>query len=54
MEGGGQYTQFVKAACALNGHPVGPPRKPLCSASDEDVARLKELLASFDAAFSTR
>lgn len=46
MEGGGQYTQFVKAACALNGHPVGPPRKPLCSASDEDVARLKELLAS--------
>ena len=50
MEGSGQYTQFVKAACALNGHPVGPPRKPLCSASDEDIAGLKELLASFGSA----
>ena len=54
MEGGGQYTQFVKAACALKGHPVGPPRKPLCSACDEDVAKLKELLACFDVDFSTR
>ena len=54
MEGAGQYTQFVKAACALNGHPVGPPRKPLWPAGDEDVVRLKELLASFDVAFSTR
>jgi len=52
MEGAGQYTQFVKAACALAGHSVGPPRKPLWSAGDEDVARLKELLDTFDAAFS--
>jgi 4-hydroxy-tetrahydrodipicolinate synthase len=53
MEGAGQYTQYVKAACALKGHPVGPPRKPLWSVGDEDVAKLKELLASFEAAFST-
>ncbi len=53
MEGAGQYTQFVKAACALNGHPVGPPRKPLWSVGDEDVARLKKLLASFDLAISS-
>lgn len=54
MEGGGQYTQFVKAACALTGHAVGPPRKPLSAAGDEDVARLKELVEAFDAAFSSR
>ncbi|MHC4742509.1 MAG: 4-hydroxy-tetrahydrodipicolinate synthase [Planctomycetota bacterium] len=54
MEGAGRYTQFVKAACALNGHPVGPPRRPLCSAGDDDILRLKELLASFDAVLSTK
>jgi dihydrodipicolinate synthase/N-acetylneuraminate lyase len=31
MEGGGKYTQFVKAACGLAGHPVGSPRRPLLS-----------------------
>ena len=29
MEGGGKYTQYVKAACELMGHDVGPPRPPL-------------------------
>ncbi|MHC4436439.1 MAG: 4-hydroxy-tetrahydrodipicolinate synthase [Planctomycetota bacterium] len=52
MEGAGQYTQFVKAACAMNGHPVGPPRRPLCAVGDEEASNLKKILASFDMAVS--
>ena len=47
MEGGGKYTQFVKAACGLVGHPVGPPRQPLLPATAEEIATLREALASF-------
>jgi len=54
MEGAGQYTQLVKAACALDGHPVGPPRKPLWPAGEQDVNRLKELLVSLEATSSSR
>ncbi len=46
MEGGGKYTQWVKAGCGIMGHPVGPPRQPLLPASDADVATLREALRS--------
>jgi 4-hydroxy-tetrahydrodipicolinate synthase len=44
MEGGGKYTQFVKAACALAGHPVGPPRRPLLIPTAPERARLRRAL----------
>ena len=44
MEGGGKYTQWVKAACALMGHDCGAPRGPLGPASPEERARLLEAL----------
>jgi 4-hydroxy-tetrahydrodipicolinate synthase len=44
LEGEGQYTQFVKAACGLSGHSIGPPRRPLLPATDTDSQRLAELL----------
>ena len=44
MEAGGKYTQYVKAGCALQGHPVGPPRQPLLPALPDEVATLKEIL----------
>ena len=47
MEGGGKYSQFVKAGCELMGHPVGPPRRPLLPASAEEVGLLKQALAAF-------
>ena len=46
LEGGGKYTQWVKAGCAIMGHPVGPPRQPLLPASQADVATLREALQS--------
>jgi len=45
MEGGGKYTQWVKAACGLMGHPVGPPRAPLCAATSAELRQLKAALA---------
>ena len=45
MEAGGHYTQWVKAACALMGRPVGPPRHPLLPASDSAVRALHDALA---------
>lgn len=45
MEGGGKYTQFVKAACQLMGHDVGAPRPPLQPATPEEVASLRAALA---------
>lgn len=45
MEAGGHYTQWVKAACALMGRPVGPPRRPLLPASDLALADLRQALA---------
>jgi 4-hydroxy-tetrahydrodipicolinate synthase len=44
MEGGGKYTQWVKAACALMGHDCGPPRRPLVQASEPERVRLREAL----------
>jgi len=44
MEGGGKYTQFVKAACGLAGHPVGPPRRPLLIPTVAERARLRNAL----------
>jgi 4-hydroxy-tetrahydrodipicolinate synthase len=46
MEGDGKYTQYVKAACGLAGHPVGPPRRPLLPATEEENARLRAALES--------
>ncbi len=46
MESGGKYTQYVKAGCALLGHPVGPPRQPLLAALPDEVAFLREMLES--------
>jgi len=43
MEGGGKYTQWVKAACGLVGRPAGAPRAPLRAAT---AAELKELKAA--------
>jgi 4-hydroxy-tetrahydrodipicolinate synthase len=45
MEGGGKYTQWVKAACGLMGHPAGAPRAPLRAASAAEVKRLRAALA---------
>jgi 4-hydroxy-tetrahydrodipicolinate synthase len=48
MEGGGKYTQFVKAGCELTGHPVGPPRQPLIDPNAEEIAQLVESLRPFN------
>ena len=44
LEGAGKYTQFVKACCALNNRPVGPPRPPLLPATQDDIVALKSAL----------
>lgn len=44
VENSGKYTQFVKAGCAIKGHPVGAPRMPLMPASSEEIADLKTVL----------
>lgn len=44
MEGGGKYTQWVKAACELMGHPCGPPRPPLAPAATAERKRLRQAL----------
>lgn len=44
MEGCGKYTQFVKAACGLVGHPVGPPKRPLRAVTARERAQLREAL----------
>lgn len=48
MEESGKYTQFVKAACALVRHPVGPPRQPLRPATTKECDRLREALSYLD------
>jgi len=45
MEGGGKYTQWVKAACGLVGHDCGPPREPLGPATKAECQRLREALS---------
>ncbi len=44
MEGGGKYTQWVKAACGLMGHNCGAPRRPLGPASKAELAELRKAL----------
>lgn len=44
MEGCGKYTQFVKAACGLAGHPVGPPKRPLRPVTAKERAQIREAL----------
>jgi 4-hydroxy-tetrahydrodipicolinate synthase len=44
MEGGGKYTQFVKAGCKLMGHDVGAPRRPLAVATTGECRQLREAL----------
>ena len=44
VENSGKYTQFVKAGCAVKGHPVGPPRMPLLPASPEEIILLGDAL----------
>jgi 4-hydroxy-tetrahydrodipicolinate synthase len=48
IEQSGKYTQLVKAACGLVGHPVGPPRQPLRPATARERARLLEALGRLD------
>jgi 4-hydroxy-tetrahydrodipicolinate synthase len=48
MEESGKYTQFVKAACGLVGHPVGPPRQPLRPATARECTHLREALSHLD------
>ena len=45
MQGGGKYTQFVKAACGLAGHPVGPPRRPLLIPTAAERTLLRKALS---------
>jgi 4-hydroxy-tetrahydrodipicolinate synthase len=44
MEGGGKYTQWVKAACDLMGRPVGASRAPLCAATPAEIEQLQAAL----------
>ncbi len=46
MEGGGKYTQFVKAGCGLMGHDAGPPRRPLQPANAQECRLLRKALGS--------
>jgi 4-hydroxy-tetrahydrodipicolinate synthase len=44
MEGGGKYTQFVKAGCKLMGHDAGAPRRPLAAATTGECRQLRAAL----------
>ena len=44
IEGGGRYTQMVKAGCEIIGHPVGIPRQPLLPATQNEIAMLNKLI----------
>lgn len=46
MEGGGKYTQWVKAACGIMGHDCGAPRQPLGPATAAEMAQLREALTT--------
>ena len=46
IEGGGRYTQYVKAGCEIMGHPVGPPRGPLQPVPKEAYENLKKILST--------
>jgi 4-hydroxy-tetrahydrodipicolinate synthase len=44
IEGGGKYTQLVKAGCSAMSHPVGPPRQPLMPVNEQELEILKGIL----------
>jgi 4-hydroxy-tetrahydrodipicolinate synthase len=44
MEGGGKYTQWVKAACGLLGLDCGAPRRPLGPATAAECRQLRQAL----------
>jgi 4-hydroxy-tetrahydrodipicolinate synthase len=44
IEGGGKYTQLVKAGCSAMGHSVGPPRQPLLPIKGQELEDLKQIL----------
>jgi 4-hydroxy-tetrahydrodipicolinate synthase len=44
IEGGGHYTQMVKAGCEIIGHPVGIPRQPLLPATQNEIVMLNKLI----------
>ena len=46
LESCGRYTQAVKAGCAIAGHPVGPPRRPLRALEEVDVRAIRDVIAS--------
>jgi 4-hydroxy-tetrahydrodipicolinate synthase len=48
MEGGGKYTQFVKAGCKLMGHDMGAPRRPLAAVTAGECRLLREALRQCD------
>lgn len=48
MEGGGKYTQYVKAACRLMGHDVGAPRPPLREPSERELELLRVVLGRWN------
>ena len=44
MEGGGKYTQWVKATCGLMGQDCGAPRRPLGAASKAECTQLRQAI----------
>ena len=44
IEGGGKYTQWVKAGYGLMGHDCGAPRQPLAAATKAECATLRAAL----------
>ncbi|MGA8260478.1 MAG: dihydrodipicolinate synthase family protein [Arenicellales bacterium] len=52
LEQGGKLIQYVKHACALEGLPAGPVRKPLGGLSDEERRELEGVLETLSVAMS--
>jgi len=44
IEGGGKYTQLVKAGCGIMDHPVGHPKGPLMPVNEQELQKLKIIL----------
>jgi len=49
FEAPGVWISNIKAGCEIVGNPVGPPRKPLLPASDEDKKNIRRLLKNIEA-----
>ena len=46
VEGSGKFVQYAKAACEIQGRPVGPPRGPFLRPSAEEIRALREAMAA--------